>query len=84
MSKEQDPAARRTTPTLALAALGVVYGDLGTSPLYTMQTVVQDAGGHIDASLALEFLGFAGNEPREGVASHKEKRPPQFPGSSPV
>ena len=25
--------ARKTTPTAALAALGIVYGDLGTSPL---------------------------------------------------
>ena len=25
--------------SLALAALGVVYGDIGTSPLYTMQTI---------------------------------------------
>ncbi|MGA4670123.1 potassium transporter Kup [Propionibacteriaceae bacterium Y1923] len=26
-------------PTLALAALGVVFGDIGTSPLYSLQTV---------------------------------------------
>jgi K+ transporter len=31
--------ARRTTPAAALAALGIVYGDLGTSPLYTLQAV---------------------------------------------
>ena len=29
---------------LALGALGVVYGDIGTSPLYTVQTIF--AGGH--------------------------------------
>jgi hypothetical protein len=29
--------ARKTTPGAALAALGIVYGDLGTSPLYTLQ-----------------------------------------------
>jgi K+ transporter len=28
--------ARKTTPAAALAALGIVYGDLGTSPLYTL------------------------------------------------
>ena len=28
--------ARRTTPAAALASLGIVYGDLGTSPLYTL------------------------------------------------
>ncbi|HNL92388.1 MAG TPA: KUP/HAK/KT family potassium transporter, partial [Pseudomonadales bacterium] len=26
-----------STKTLALAALGVVYGDIGTSPLYTLR-----------------------------------------------
>ena len=31
-------------PVLALAALGVVYGDIGTSPLYTMKEVF--AGNH--------------------------------------
>jgi len=33
-------AAARTTPAAALAALGIVFGDLGTSPLYTLQAVV--------------------------------------------
>ena len=28
----------RITPAMAIVALGVVYGDIGTSPLYTMQT----------------------------------------------
>ncbi|MBA3654285.1 MAG: enoyl-CoA hydratase/isomerase family protein [Actinobacteria bacterium] len=32
-----------------------------------------------DASLAYEFLGFAGPEAAEGLASHREKRPPRFP-----
>ena len=31
-------------PALTLAALGVVFGDLGTSPLYTMKTVLALAG----------------------------------------
>ncbi|MBV8305290.1 MAG: enoyl-CoA hydratase, partial [Acidimicrobiia bacterium] len=35
-----------------------------------------------DASLAYEFLGFGGPDAREGLASHREKRPPRFsPGS---
>jgi enoyl-CoA hydratase len=33
-----------------------------------------------DASLAYEFLGFAGPDAREGLASHTEKRPPVFEG----
>jgi enoyl-CoA hydratase/carnithine racemase len=36
------------------------------------------AGPTFDASLALEFLGFSGPELREGLASLKEKRKPQF------
>jgi KUP system potassium uptake protein len=37
----------------AFGALGVVFGDLGTSPLYTLQTVVQATGGHFTPQSAL-------------------------------
>jgi enoyl-CoA hydratase len=37
------------------------------------------AGPSFDASLALEFMGFTGPEVKEGVASLKEKRAPNFP-----
>jgi KUP system potassium uptake protein len=30
---------------LSLAALGVVFGDIGTSPLYTLKTVLDVTGG---------------------------------------
>jgi KUP system potassium uptake protein len=33
---------------LTLAALGVVYGDIGTSPLYTLQLIFE--GGHVSVS----------------------------------
>ncbi len=39
-----------------MAALGVVFGDLGTSPLYTLQTVVQAAGGRFTPESALGIL----------------------------
>lgn len=39
-----------------LAALGVVFGDLGTSPLYTLQTVVQAVGGRFTPAVALGSL----------------------------
>jgi KUP system potassium uptake protein len=48
--------SRRTTPATALAALGIVYGDLGTSPLYTLQTIVQGAGGRLTPAAALGVL----------------------------
>jgi enoyl-CoA hydratase len=31
-----------------------------------------------EASLGLEFIGFGGPEVREGLAAHREKRPPRF------
>ncbi|MDR2220543.1 MAG: potassium transporter Kup [Methylobacillus sp.] len=37
------PVQKTKTPVLALAALGVIFGDIGTSPLYTMKEVF---GGH--------------------------------------
>jgi enoyl-CoA hydratase len=34
---------------------------------------------HFELSLALEFLGFSGEELEEGLRALKEKREPQFP-----
>jgi KUP system potassium uptake protein len=48
--------ARKTTPAAALAALGIVYGDLGTSPLYALQAVVRTTGGHLSSEAALGSL----------------------------
>jgi KUP system potassium uptake protein len=39
-----------------LTALGIVYGDLGTSPLYTLQTVAQAVGGRFTPESALGVL----------------------------
>src|ERR1700684_3001975 len=47
---------RRTTVSAALTALGIVYGDLGTSPLYTLQTIMQILGGKITPSTMLGVL----------------------------
>jgi KUP system potassium uptake protein len=49
----QSPNAQRAA--LALAALGVVYGDIGTSPLYTMKEVF--AGNHPIPLLPESVLG---------------------------
>ena len=53
---DASPADRPLTATAALAALGIVYGDLGTSPLYTYQTIVGSVGGHPSAEDALGLL----------------------------
>jgi KUP system potassium uptake protein len=39
------PASRGSLGALALGALGVVYGDIGTSPLYTLKTALDWGGG---------------------------------------
>jgi enoyl-CoA hydratase len=51
---------------------------------YSLNNWLRMAGPSFDASLALEFMGFTGPELREGLASHKEKRKPKFPPSSPL
>jgi len=49
-------ASQPTTPAAALTALGIVYGDLGTSPLYTLQAVSQAMDGKFSAAAALGSL----------------------------
>ena len=46
---------------------------------YALNNWLRQMGPAFDASLALEFMGFSGPEVREGVASHREKRQPEFP-----
>ncbi|MDP6158319.1 MAG: KUP/HAK/KT family potassium transporter [Phycisphaerales bacterium] len=53
------PRIRKGTPLLALGALGVVFGDIGTSPLYALRATLQFAGGeqtaeaHVMGALSL-------------------------------
>jgi KUP system potassium uptake protein len=42
----QGIAPAGTLPVLGLAALGIVFGDIGTSPLYTFKTVLDLSGAH--------------------------------------
>jgi enoyl-CoA hydratase len=51
---------------------------------YALNNWLRLAGPSFDASLALEFLGWTGEEVREGIASLREKRRPDFPEDSPV
>ena len=48
----------RITLTMSIVALGVVYGDIGTSPLYTAQTFLDGQGGlaHTDRAAVLGML----------------------------
>jgi enoyl-CoA hydratase len=45
---------------------------------YALNNWLRMAGPTFDASLALEFLGFAGQDASEGVAAVREKRQPEF------
>lgn len=42
---EGHPASRGGLLALSSGALGVVFGDIGTSPLYTLKTVLDMTGG---------------------------------------
>jgi K+ transporter len=49
------PADAASLSALGLPALGVVFGDIGTSPLYTLKTVLGLTGGQcalLDLQLA--------------------------------
>src|SRR6202020_2684015 len=46
---------RRLTLTSVVGAIGIVYGDIGTSPLYTMQNAV-DAAGRFSSDAVLGVL----------------------------
>jgi enoyl-CoA hydratase len=51
---------------------------------YALNNWLRSAGPIFDTSTALEMLGFVGPDVREGLASLREKRPPQFDPECPV
>jgi len=51
---------------------------------YALNNWLRMAGPAFDASTAYEFLGFAGEEAKEGVLSHREKRQPKFDPDCPL
>ena len=64
MSENQTPDAGATArekpqgemPVLALSALGIVFGDIGTSPLYTFKTILGTAASPSDPATVLGAL----------------------------
>src|SRR5262252_5960484 len=53
---ERSDRPRPTTPAAVVTALGIVFGDLGTSPLYTFPAIAKALGGEVDAQSALGIL----------------------------
>jgi KUP system potassium uptake protein len=54
-SKPEEPVSRAHMAKLSLAAIGVVFGDIGTSPLYAMRECFH--GSHAVAPTASNVLG---------------------------
>src|ERR1700720_3110977 len=50
------PAPQGKLPIAALSALGIVFGDIGTSPLYTFKTVLGAAQASSNAGVILGAL----------------------------
>jgi KUP system potassium uptake protein len=48
--------SKSNLPALGLAALGIVFGDIGTSPLYTLKTVLDLTGGTPNPATILGVL----------------------------
>lgn len=59
MSQKRTPQSAEQLAALALAAIGVVFGDIGTSPLYAVKEVFHDGPpidtGHVLGVLSLIF-----------------------------
>ena len=51
---------------------------------YALNNWLRQAGPIFDASTALEMLGFMGEDVKEGVLSHREKRAPRFARDCPL
>ena len=56
MSSEAAAPSNGRFAVTALGALGVVFGDIGTSPLYTLKTVLDYTGAHPEPSAVLGAL----------------------------
>ena len=60
MSETSETVARPVVvgslPALGLSALGVVFGDIGTSPLYTLKSVIGMTGGATEPATVLGIL----------------------------
>jgi hypothetical protein len=81
----QPPAHHRASlAVLCLGALGVVFGDIGTSPLYTLKECLPSAGG-AEAPVEHLFGMYLVSDPSSNAIAHGDVRTsfsavPQHPG----
>ena len=73
---DDDDVAKRALDIAVSLAAGAQTAIRWTK--YSLNNWYRQAGPIFDASLGLEFFGFGGPEVREGLASHREKRTPNF------
>ena len=43
--REKTLKKRVVTPAMLLVTIGVVYGDIGTSPMYVLKSIIENNGG---------------------------------------
>lgn len=55
-AQKQPPRARKGALALGFSALGIVFGDIGTSPLYTLKTVLNLTGRNPTPEVVLGVL----------------------------
>ena len=53
-----DEKALKVSPGMFLVTIGIVYGDIGTSPMYVMKSIVEGNGGlaHVDTDFIIGSL----------------------------
>jgi KUP system potassium uptake protein len=56
VQKPSESVSRPISAAASLAALGIVYGDLGTSPLYTLPTILESVHGRVTPEGGLGIL----------------------------
>jgi len=56
LTKHSQAKPRYATAALSLSALGIVFGDIGTSPLYTLKTVLDLTGNDVAPETVLAVL----------------------------
>ena len=54
--RDSRPEISGTLGALSIQALGIVFGDIATSPLYTLKTVLDVTGAHPNAAAVLGSL----------------------------